>query len=409
MADEVFTPEELSALATEKGKEYAPKGTPPIEQKPIETGGIVTPPAVPAGQKPVVPDEFQLPPDIEIGARKTDEPVKPAVSAEPELTAAAIDVNSFPEKMRPNVGAMRKKLESHEATLKELETAGVKIERGADGKLKVILPKADGDIETLRKELDDRDAAIGKLSLVESPGFKSKYLKPIQDGIVGIFHTAVGLVGDQLATEDDKKNLLVQIQQLAGLPPSQRAAELHRRFPDYAGTFLPMFMQIDQLANQRNQAVNEWQETKRTMQEQEQNYVHAKTKEVKGRLRDEAIAEATQNGYFMFKKSTGTDSASQAWNTRVDAINSAVGTFFEDPDPVVASQAFVRAAASEYLLGLTQAQDRRIKELSQKLKAYGHTEAAISPKGGDGNRERNPSAAMTPDAAVADIMARLAG
>lgn len=372
------------------------------EGGPPDTGGIdlqKLASGAAGGEVPKVKEEGSppaddLPPVLDGDLPPLPENLPPAPGEEPpppeedpldKITSESINVNQYPEAARKNVGMLRKKVQQLETIIKAYADKKLSYKKKDDGTYEVEAPLADaGEIEKLTEQIKQQEDRLGRYSLAETGAFRQTYLEPINTMLQSIHQTALGFADEADAQKEDfQKQIMAEVQQYAMLSPVERARQLRANHPDTASVLLPMFSQIDALNQKRVQALNNWKTEMKTLRETEAAQVHARDKAVKDQLKSAALAEAVKNGFFMLKKVEGTDERSVRFNQTVDQMHQQIQTFFDDPDPKVAAQAFVRAASAQYLLGLVGSYQKREKALLERLKALGDVSADIGSSGGD--------------------------
>jgi len=332
---------------------------PPNPQSPQPSPTAPEPPAEPTAPVPVEgPPE---PPDSLL-----DDP-----GDADDFDPNSIDLESVDPKIRPNLGKMRKLLETKQTDLEKAIERNKQLEAQLDGR------EPPADLKALTEERDTLLETLSKVSLENDPRFVAKYDGQMSATKNAILQTVQGL------GIDDAESIVNAASQT---PTMQRMSYLLSALPEdkreMAGTLLPLFSQIDMLNGQRAQELE----------------AHAKTREVLNQQTAEDAAKAVAS----FREQHATQALetlgkeemllkkvqdNPEWNKGVDKLVGSAKKLFETEDPQEQAKAFVMASCMPVYKQLYLAERSRRATFEQALRerniALPNVQAAkTAPKGG---------------------------
>ena len=379
--------------------------------KEIPAPGEQKPPEPKAVEKPNVIDEPKkgtAPTDPLAGIPKDVLPEK-KVAPKPEerIDAEKIKVEDFPQAARTNVGNLRKQMIADQRRIAALEKAGIKFEE-KDGEIVVTGGSAvkQEEYEALQKRATEQETILERTNILESRGFKEKFVQPLLQQKKLVFELAAGLAPDKFKDKVSQDGFLRVIDQLSEVPMANRVEYLKKYFPDSVGSFIPLFQKIDELNGAGNAALADWKKTKDELGTQQRVALSEQTREAKTLMLKAGLDDVTKGGFWMFKKTSGVDDGSKKWNEQVGTLEQQVAKIFDSDDPKLQTQAIVRGVAAEYLLGLSVSMQKRIEELQEELSQYETADPSIRGQRRSGGGKPSIPGSMTAAEAAAAVLAQ---
>jgi len=374
MPEPLFSPDEMTGIVNKVAPEASPANPPVVKQEPAPKvkpapkveSVIKIEPVIEPVEKPIEVNPLDIIPKDVLPEKK-----KPDQKSEERLDAEAIKVEDYPQTHRANVANLRKQMLNDQRRLKALEAKGIKFEE-ANGEITVVGGTAtnQAEFEKLQQRVTEQEAVLERTNLIESKGFKEKYVKPLLQQKKLVYDLATGLLPEKFKTEEDRNGFLSIIDQLSGVTMPERVSYLKKYFPESVGSFIPLFQKIDELNQTGSAALENWKTAKEELGAEQKVYLSEQTREAKTIMMKAGLEDVSKRGYWMFKKTSGIDEHAKKWNAQVDTLTQQTAAIFDSDDPKLQTEAIVRGVAAEYLLGLTTSMQTRIEELQEQLSQY---------------------------------------
>jgi hypothetical protein len=243
------------------------------------------------------------------------------------------------------------------------------------------------EVQTLQQQLREANETIAKLDLQGTPEFKARFVEPRNQLTTQITEMLTGLGVEEAEKETGK---------LMGLPLAQRVERLKEVAGDGALAVLPLFTQVSQIDQARDNALASHE----TVAEQVRQSRQQQVLQFKAQAMKTAVETLADQGHFVFKKIDGQD----RWNKVVDGIMSGVQQAFVSNDPSQQSQLLAAGVAAPfYLKALAQERARRIEAEKQLGSRF---QRRPSVRGDQGQRKSSapkPGEPMTTEQIAAEL------
>ena len=324
------------------------------------------------------PGDNQAPPVVPQIPAELLPKVKPAVEPEPvaaedEITIEElnqIDIEKLAPAVKVNFARIRTKLNATEKERVDREKHIAELE----AKLEAA-PKDPTEAQTAweneRKELLDK---IGKLDLSEDPRFQQKYSamsKPIVETItntIGSFDVpdidVAGLVKRCMSA-----NMAERGQILASALPEEVTSLA-------ANAIMPLFAQLDTMQAARNQELDNYRETRQTIDSASAANAQAQALEARQAAKTTALAQAAETD-ILLKTVEGQD----AWNSQVAALKSNIDTVFSSDDPLVLAKAVVESQTGQMYKQLFFDAQNKLAQYEEAIKSRNITLPHVNANG----------------------------
>jgi flagellar biosynthesis chaperone FliJ len=319
----------------------------------------------------VIPPGFNLDPEGEEedkGGEKTEEENEGFSEEELEKIVDSAPNESYRNnvvKMRELIGKKSEQVANLQKQIETLQSSG-----GEN-------PEA---VTKLKEELDSVYDRLGRYDLAQTPGFKEKYIKPIE----GALDQVANIVGTIV---EDKDSVVEIVRTAAMMNPVERMDYLNQYVPEAAKVVIAAhFKDVDTFAYQRDQALKNHQDELKRMEEDQlvdqTNRVQEYKNAVKSKVMDEIVSK---DGFKIFAKKPG----NAEYNAYVDTLLQATNEVFENNDPEVQAKAMLLGTAAPVYRGMYEATLEKLREVQSELASV---RGVLPRRGGSSGGKRSGKA-----------------
>ena len=288
--------------------------------------------------------DSKLPPGFEAGETKKNIDIEEIDNAIENAPNESYKKNMVA--MREKLAENKEKITSQNELITKLKEAGI-----VDDEFNI---KTEGLDKDLQSKLDDAYDKLGQFSLMEDPRFQAKYGRPIESNLKQIVEVIKPTLDDE-----DQEHAPQYVYKLASMNPVERVKFMKENIPEeYRTVIAPYFARIDEIASERNVALQKHAETKKSLQKEQILNDTNRVEQYRTALRQTAQDAVIKEGFSIFKKKEGNDE----YNQFVDALYKEVDTIFEQDDPEVQSQAMLLGAAAPVYKGMYEATEAKLQE-----------------------------------------------
>ena len=336
----------------------------PNQQVPVDNTPKPLDTPLPSQRTQVVPSTMSDFPDVPtelFGENKPVDQQKPDTGIPPsQLPPPGTAHLSDKDK---NFATLRRNYEATAAELVELKSKYF----DSDGKsLKPEFVQSKDEVERLKQELQLTQDRLARYNLMEDPRFVKKY----QSKIGKIESEAKRIIKD-FGVED---TLLKEVQ---GLSPKQRHDLILQKAPDAQYMLEPLLSQIDQIKNEQQSELDDWQNTVKTLDIERTGETEMKIRQIKESLHSSITRQLEDEGHFLLKTIPG----NEKWNHGVSQIKQDMRSVLEVNDPKLQAKMLFQGVVAPVYMTLYAKERVRANELQRQLEIMGGTRPDIGSRG----------------------------
>jgi hypothetical protein len=252
-------------------------------------------------------------------------------------------------RMRKSLEANKQKIAEQTSIIKQLQELNIVDEEG-----NIDTSKASGE---LAEQLEAAYDKLGRIDLMQDPRFISKYGEPIKAQLTTISDIIKSAVG-----EDVNANQIAL--QVANMPPVDRIKFMQENLPEeYRLAITPYFAKIDDIAAERNAAIEQHNKTKELLQQESTTQEVERVESYRRAVKTKTTSELVQDGFGIFEKREGNDE----YNHFVESLHEKADSVFASNDSEVQAKAMLLGVAAPVYRGMYEATEAKLAEALKEI------------------------------------------